>query len=315
MKWSKKRVLVTGAEGFIGSHLCNKLLEQNATIFALDSKRVLKNLQTIEKDVNFICGDVTNFDLIKSAIKDVDIVYHLAAQGCVHLSRKKPWETVYTNLIGSLNVLEAARITKGLELVVYPGSDKEYGELSINAFDENHPLDSINSPYDVSKIAADKLFFCYHFNYGIPAVVLRLSNVYGPKQSYRNVIPEFIKQALSYDRIIIGKGNKQDMPTRDFVFVSDVIKAFLVVAEQKDRSIGEVFNIGTGKRTNIVDLAKKILKLLSLPINIQFKGDYSTDIKNEVVSWDKARKLLKWYPNIELEDGLQKTIEYYKLAL
>lgn len=315
MEWSEKRILVTGAEGFIGSHLCTKLLEHDAKITAIDIKKDLNNLEEIKDNIIFICGDVTNFDVVKKVIKNVDIVYHLAAQGGVHISRKEPWETVYTNIIGSLNILEASRISGEPEIIVYPGSDKEYGELKIGPFEENHPLTSINSPYDVTKIAVDRLFFCYNLNYKLPTVVLRFSNVYGPKQSFRNVIPEFIRQALFNNEIVIKTGTSVNKITRDFVFIEDIIDSLLLVVEKKERAIGDVFNIGTGKSTDIIELAKKIFKLLNIPVKIKFQEEYSTDIKNEVVDWNKAKDILGWSYKVDLIDGLNRTVKHYKTKL
>lgn len=315
MDWSEKKVLITGAEGFIGSQLCYKLMEMKAKVLAFDrkSKSELKNLRMVETEIEYVCGDIAEFDLVKGVVDGVDIVYHLAAQGCVHESRSEPWNTAYTNIVGALNVLEACRISGRQEIIVYPGTDKEYGELDDGTFKENHSLSSINSVYDVSKIAADRLFLCYHLNYGLPATVLRISNVYGPRQSYRNAIPEFIRQALSCGAITLQQ-DENEVFTRDFVFVSDVISAMLLVVDKKEKSIGEVFNIGTGERTNIAELAKKILRFLDLPIVLNFRKarQYSVDLRNEVVDFSKANEVLDWHPSVSIEEGLRKTIEYYR---
>ena len=243
-------------------------------------------------------------------MKNIDIVYHIAAQSHVPLSWKYPVETIKTNAIGSLNVLESAK-EEGVELVIYAGSDKEYGNPKYLPLDEDHPL-LISSPYATSKILGDMLFNMYHEDYGLPIIVPRLSNVYGPRQSAEKVIPSTILQLIKTKKLMIRYGKKNHTSARDFIFISDVIRALLDVCEQKEKCVGETINFGSGNAIHIEDVAQLIIDTIGLEIKPEFDEMPIQDIPIEQVSFEKAKKMLGWSPLVSLEDGLKQTIEWYK---
>jgi dTDP-glucose 4,6-dehydratase len=309
------KVLVTGADGFIGSHLCEELLRRGSDVIAVDIKHRPVNLKDIRKDIVYVELDVTDLAEMERAMQDVDVVFHMAAQGCVHLSRKNPFDTISTNVMGSLNVVEAARKIGTLDVLIYPGSDKEYGELRSHSFVEDDPISSINSAYDVSKIASDRLFLCYHLNYGVPTAVLRFSNVYGPRQSYRNVVPEFVREALTNGAITVKRSGPTTRIVRDFVFISDIVNALMLTAEKKEKTIGQAINIGTGIGTSIESLAEIIVRLVNPTGSVRCTEDAVLDIQREIVNWHKALEILEWSPKTKLEDGLRQTIDWFRSQL
>lgn len=319
MKWSDKTVLVTGADGFLGSHLCDALVERGANVVALvrpSSRAVsssgwsLRNIAHLENRITIVWGDVRNAFSVLKAMRNVNIVYHLAAQSHVALSWEYPVETVETNILGSLNVLESAR-REGVGQAIYLGSDKEYGQPKYLPLDEDHPL-LISSPYATSKIFGDMLFNMYLKDYNLPTIVTRMSNVYGPRQSEEKVIPSFILCLLRGKKPRINLVNKNETPARDFVFISDVIQALLAIGEQKEKCIGEILNFGSGEATRIDDLALLIIQMMGLEIEPEYCELTSQDIPTEKVNFDKAKRLLGWKPLVTLEEGLKQTIEWYK---
>ena len=313
MVW-KKTVLVTGAGGFIGSHLVERLLKLDANVKAFvryNSRNDWGLLELLPKEelnkINIIMGDLRDSDAIRNAVKDVDIVFHLGALIAIPYSYIHPRETIETNIIGTLNVLTAVK-EFGIEKIVHTSTSEVYGTAQYVPIDEKHPLQG-QSPYSASKIGADKIAESFFLSYNLPVATIRPFNTYGPRQSARAIIPTIISQALVNKRVKIGS----TFPTRDLTFIEDTVNGFLKVVESNN-SIGEVINIGSNFEISIGDLAKKIVSMIDEKIPIDSEEKRKRPKRSEVqrlwVDNTKAKELLDWEPKYTLDIGLKKTIEW-----
>jgi UDP-glucose 4-epimerase len=298
-----KRILVTGGAGFIGSHLCKKLssISSKLTIYDNLSSGKVENVKHLPK-VHFVKADILDFKKLQSQVK-TDLIYHLAAQVVVPYSMENPIEDFETNARGTLNVLEKAR--KDDARVVFASSAAVYGNTTQLPTPETHGF-SPDSCYGLSKVVGEQYCNMYSKQYGLDVTIVRFANVYGPK--CHGVIHDFLaKISKNPEQLeIIGSG----MQSRDFVHIYDVVDALLLSATS-DAAIGETFNIGFGKTTTIINLAKIILDILGLskktiikPTNIPWQGD----IKTIWFDISKVKKTLKWTPRISLEDTLKELI-------
>jgi len=314
MKWNKKTVLVTGAGGFIGSHLTERLLEIGANVRAFvryNSRNDwgMLELLTGEKTDQFevISGDLRDGDTIRYIVKDVDIIFHLGSLISIPYSYIRPRETIETNILGALNILMAAK-EYGVEKIIHTSTSEVYGTAQYVPIDEKHPLQA-QSPYSASKIGADKIVESFYRSFDIPVAIIRPFNTYGPRQSARAVIPTIITQVLTRDKLFLGSLR----PKRDYTYVKDVVEAFIKVAESS-RSTGKVINIGSNFEIAIGDLANKIISLagknteiITDPVRIRPRG---SEVERLWCDNTKARKILKWKPKIPLDEGLKITIDW-----
>jgi len=298
-----KTIFVTGGAGFIGFHLCKKLSDftSNLTIYDNLSSGKMENVKHIPK-VHFVKADILNLKKLHSQEK-ADVIYHLAAQVVVPYSMENPIEDFETNARGTLNVLEKAR--KDDARVVFASSAAVYGNTTTLPTPESYGFNPA-SCYGLSKVVGEQYCNMYSKQYGLDVTILRFANVYGPR--CHGVIEDFLdKISRNPEKLeIIGTG----LQSRDFVHISDVVTA-LILSATSEVAIGETFNIGFGKTTKIIDLAKMILKILGLSdktvittTNVPWQGDINTiwfDIS-------KVKKVLKWHPKISLEDNLKKLI-------
>lgn len=309
-----KKVLVTGAGGFIGSHLVERLVQSGAGVRAFvryNSRGDPGLLRFIPADIanrmELIPGDLKDADAVRQAVDGCSLVFHLGAMISIPYSYKHPVEVATANLIGTLNVLTACR-DLGVERLIHTSSSEVYGTALSVPIDENHPLQG-QSPYSASKIGADKLVESYYCAYGLPAVTVRPFNTFGPRQSARGVIPTIITQALK--NRVIKLGNLDT--TRDFTYVSDTVAGFLKAA-QADNAVGRTFNLGTGVEIRIGDLVQKVAGLIGSDIEIHQDQDRMRPERSEVrqlISDNSlARSVLGWSPDVSLEEGLKRTIEW-----
>jgi len=262
MNWNKKSVLVTGAGGFIGSHLTEYLVELGANVKAFvryNSRNDWGMLELLPEEklsqIEVITGDLKDADAVRHAAKDVDIIFHLGSLIAIPYSYIHPRETIETNILGALNVLMAAK-ENNVEKVIHTSTSEVYGTARYVPIDENHPLQG-QSPYSASKIGADKIAESFYRSFNLPVAIIRPFNTYGPRQSARAVIPTIITQALTKEKIFLGSLH----PTRDYTYVKDVVEGFIKVAESS-KSVGEVINIGSNFEISIGDLANKIISLI-----------------------------------------------------
>ncbi len=310
--WQGKKVLVTGAGGFIGSHLVESLLAQGALVRAFirytsrNEAGFLQNVSGIP-ELEILAGDLTDESAVDGAVEGMEIVFHLGALISIPYSYQHPRQVVTSNVIGTLNVLMACR-RHGTQRLVHTSTSEVYGTARHVPIDEEHPLQG-QSPYSASKIGADKLVESFHCAYDLPAVTVRPFNTYGPRQSARAVIPTIISQALNRETIHLGNLDSK----RDFTYVSDTVAGFELAALAEGVE-GEVFNLGTGTEVSIGELAEMILQIVDRQVPIELDEQRLRPEKSEVDRLlsdnSYARRRLDWQPQVSLEDGLRKTVDW-----
>ncbi len=316
MRISDKTVLVTGAGGFIGSHLVESLVNQGSRVKALIHYNSMNNWGHLENTeivkqskIEVIAGDILDFNFIKKIIKDVDVVFHLAALISIPYSYSAPLLFYKVNVEGTINVLQSC-LENDVEKVVVTSTSEVYGTAQYTPINENHPLQA-QSPYSASKISAEKITQSYVLSFSLPASILRPFNTYGPRQSARAIIPTIITQALTSDTLNLGILT----PVRDMNYVEDSINGFVKLAES-EQLIGDVVNIGSGVGVTIEDIVLEIQKQLNKNLNIQHDNNRDRPEKSEVMELicdnKKAKEMLNWKSQYSLSDGIKNTIEYIK---
>jgi UDP-glucose 4-epimerase len=295
MRLEGKRVIVTGAKGFVGSHLCAELLRQGAEVVPLDVK----------------AGDAIDIrewpqvrDL-GTRLGNVDLVFHLAALMFVPYSFESPRETYEVNILGTLNILELCRLANIDKLVF--ASSYVYGNAQYLPIDEEHPLRPTN-PYAKSKVMGENLCKAYHDDYGLKCIILRPFNIYGEGQSESFLIPSVLRQILS------GRIELMDpKPRRDFLYISDAIEAY-VKAGQYDGSDFDIFNIGSGKSHSVEWVVTRIVQAWGQPLEVDYKNrTRKTEIMNTVANIEKAKNRLGWEPKVSIQDGIKRCVEWHTL--
>jgi len=314
MEWRDRKILVTGAGGFIGSHLVERLVNLGARVRAFvrynsrNDRGLLEVLPPFVKErTDVFMGDLRDPESVREAMGKVEIVFHLGALIGVPYSYVHPREVIDTNIIGTLNVLNAAK-DYGAKKVIHASTSEVYGTAQYVPIDEKHPLQG-QSPYSASKIGADKIAESFYRSYELPIAIIRPFNTYGPRQSARAVIPTIITQALTQDKVFLGSLE----PTRDFTYIEDVIDGFIKIAEI-DSIIGEVINLGSGFGLSIGELAKRIIFLIGKDVKIVPDSKRVRPPKSEVEKLiadnSKAMRLLHWEPKVSLDEGIKKTIKW-----
>ncbi len=315
--WRGRSVLVTGAGGFIGSHLCETLIEAGAQVTAMihyDSRPNRSNLEFLSpqslKALKIISGDVCDPFFVSSAVEGMDTVFHLAALIAIPYSYVAPQIYFRTNVEGTLNIAEAC-LRKKVRRLVHTSTSETYGTAVYTPIDEKHPLQG-QSPYSASKIGADKVVESYYCAFELPAVTLRPFNTFGPRQSARAVIPTMISQLLS-DAPTVKLGDLS--PVRDMNFVKDTAAAFLKVAEE-DRCIGGVFNCGSGRAHTVGDIYEMLQKITGRNKEVLTDENRRRPEKSEVFTLiADARRLTEftgWRQKFSLEDGLREAVEFVR---
>lgn len=320
--WINRKVLVTGAGGFIASHLVERLVDLGAQVRAFvryNSRNDpgLLGLLSREKleQMEIVAGDLRDLSGLKDSMRDCQTVFHLGALIAIPYSYLHPQEVVETNVLGTLNILLAGRETPGLERIVHTSTSEVYGTALRVPIDEAHPLQG-QSPYSASKIGADKLAESFHLSFGLPVVTLRPFNTYGPRQSARAVIPTIISQALTGDVIRLGNLDAR----RDLTYVSDTVEGFLLAA-QSNQAVGQTINLGTGTEVSIGQLTELILDILDSDA-VQYRPRVEveqgrlrpekSEVQRLLSDNSKARELLGWQPQVDLHEGLRRTIQWVR---
>ena len=319
MNWNNKKVLVTGAGGFIASHLVERLVGEGAQVRAFvryNSRNDVGMLRTVSPDVfsqlEVMRGDLRDIEAVRNAVRDSDTVFHLGALIAIPYSYVNPREVIDVNIMGTMNVLMAAR-DFGVRRVVHTSTSEVYGTAQYVPIDEAHPLQG-QSPYSASKIGADKIAESFYRSFDVPVVTLRPFNTYGPRQSTRAVITTIITQALTQNEVKLGSLE----PSRDFTFVTDTANGFLRVAEA-DNVLGEEINLGNDNTIRIGDLASKIFDIIGKTPNVVTDAQRVRPGKSEVMKlWasnKKAKEMIGWEPRVTLDEGLRLTIEWISAHL
>ncbi len=317
MNLKNKNVLVTGADGFIGSHLVEGLIKEECNVRAFVFYNFLNSwgwLDTLSKEkidkIDIFTGDVRDPNGVRQSINHIDIVFHLAALIAIPYSYHSPDTYVDTNIKGTLNILQAGRALK-CEKILITSTSEVYGTAKYVPIDETHPFQG-QSPYSATKIGADRIAESFYRSFNTPISIVRPFNTYGPRQSARAVIPTIITQLLlGKNEIKLGSLH----PTRDFVFVEDTVNGFIEIAKS-DKTIGEEINIATQQEISIGDLTRLIIKLLNSnakiitdPIRIRPK---KSEVERLLGDNEKIKRLTNWKQNYSLEKGLKATIKWFK---
>ncbi len=311
--WENRRILITGGTGFIGSWLAEDLVAKNATVSVFIKKDTLgtDSIKHLLDRIKIFYGDIKQKESISAAVKDQEIILHLAAYTQVLNSIENPIETFLVNVIGTLNLLEGIRNANEEQIFIFASTDKVYGEPNYLPIDETHPLNA-KSPYDASKLAADRLTASYFTTYGILASVARWSNTIGGRDAnYLRAVPDFVTSLLDGKPPTIRRTGED---IRDYMHVSDAIRGIEILAEKINSTKGQAFNFGTERPTRLIDLAKLILKTMQLENKFQplILGKYiQGEIDKQYLSAKAAREILNWKPQVSLEEAISKAIAWY----
>tara|TARA_B100000900_G_scaffold341981_1_gene305222 strand:+ start:6816 stop:7796 length:981 start_codon:yes stop_codon:yes gene_type:complete len=311
-----KKALVTGADGFIGSHLTEMLLEKGYNVRALSQYNSFNNWGWLENinlknNVDVISGDIRDPHFCKNITKDIDVIYHLAALIAIPFSYTSPESYVETNIKGTLNICQAAKENQ-ISRLIHTSTSEVYGTAKYVPIDEKHPLQP-QSPYSATKIAADAIAMSFYNSFDLPITIARPFNTYGPRQSARAIIPTIITQIASGKKEIkLG----DTTPTRDFNYVKDCCRGFIMLAES-EMTIGETINIGSNLEISIDQILNLIKELMSSNVTFTIENQRLRPKKSEVFRLlcdnKKIKDLIGYKPQVDIKDGLKKTIEWITL--
>lgn len=312
--WRDKQVLVTGAGGFIGSHLVERLVSLGAKVRAFvhyNSRGHWGHLEELlphqRERVDIFMGDLRDPGRVDEAVEGCETVFHLGALIAIPYSYRAPRDVVETNVNGTLNVL-ASSLRYKARRVVHTSTSEVYGTAQYVPIDEKHPLVG-QSPYSASKIGADQIALSYFRSFELPLVIARPFNTYGPRQSARAVIPTIITQALTQPQLMLGA----TFPTRDLNFVSDTVDGFVRMGEA-DGILGETINLGTGREASVKEVAEIVLKVVNRDIPLVFDANRlrpeASEVDRLLAEASKAKSLLAWTPKHTLEQGIEATVKW-----
>jgi CDP-glucose 4,6-dehydratase len=319
--WLNRNVLVTGATGFVGAHVTRSLVEQGARVTCLQRDAVRTNsfdLFDLRPRVTVVNGAVEDFALMERILNEyeVEAVFHLAAQALVGPANRSPLSTFESNIRGSYSLLEACRQSQTVKRIVVASSDKAYGTHEHLPYTEDYPLLGLFS-YDVSKVCTDVLARSYAHTYGLPIGVTRFANIYGPgDMRVSRIVTGTVVSALCNEAPVIRSDGTS---VREFVYVDDAVRGYLLLAKKVSEVRGEAFNFGTGERVQILDLVQRIIRLAGKEGQLKPRVMLQTKIEREIdaqyLSAEKARALLGWRAEVSLDEGLKHTIEWYRSHL
>jgi len=309
------KMLITGGAGFVGSHLCEKYVKEGHTVICLDNfmNGDLRNIRHLldYRSFKLVKGDIRDYDLIEKLARDVDVIFHLAAQIHVDRSYIEPRPTYDINVIGTQNILEAAKL-HDVQKVIYASTSEVYGSAQYAPINEEHPLNAPH-PYGASKIAADRMCYAYIHTFGLNITIMRLFNIFGPRQrdvGYGGVISIFTRRILNdIPPFIYGDGKQ----TRDYTYIEDAVNAY-DLALKYNKPLTEPINFGNGKEVTILDLANMIIDYCRRqgtikPIHVEPRP---SEVKRLISDSTKARNLLGWEPKYPLKKGINSFVEWYK---
>ena len=318
MFWKNRTAFVTGATGFVGAHIVRFLVENGARVVCLQRDAVRVNsldVFDLRRRVTVIQGAVEDYDLMARILNEYEIeaVFHLAAQALVGAANRSPLSTFEANIRGTYSLLEACRVSETVKRIVVASSDKAYGSHKTLPYEEDFPLQG-RFPYDVSKTCTDLLAQSFAHSYDLPVAITRSANIYGPgDMNLSRIIPGTILSVLQNERPII---RSDGTPVRDFIFADDIAQAYLLLAENIDEIKGEAFNFGSGEPVQMLALVEKIVRLMDkeseLDPLIMLKTKIEREIDAQYLGAEKIFKKFGWKPATGLDQGLTKTIEWYK---
>jgi len=312
--YAGKQVLVTGAGGFIGSHLTEELVRLGAKVrvfLRYNSQNRQGLIECLPKDIqgslDIFWGDLRDPQSVAKAVSGIRIVFHLGALIGIPYSYLNPLGVVQTNVVGTANILNACKDHQ-VEKLIHTSSSEVYGTAQYAPINEVHPLQG-QSPYSATKIGTDTLAESYYRSFALPVAILRPFNTYGPRQSTRAIIPTIITQALTRERINLGSLE----PRRDFTYVTDIVDAFLRIGRCQD-ALGQTINVGSGQELSIRDLVKRISSILKKDVRIECEPvrvrPKKSEVERLICDNRRAKEILQWEPKVALDEGLSKTIRW-----
>ncbi len=318
--WKDKPVLITGITGFVGSSLAVRLVDLGARVVGLVRDEVPRsNFQRLglEKIVTVVRGNLEDYPLIEWTINEyiIEVVYHLGAQTIVGTANRSPLSTFKANIEGTWNLLEACRGKSHIQAVAIASSDKAYGTHKELPYREDFPLNP-EYPYDVSKACADFITRSYFKTYGLPVVITRFANIYGPGDiNFSRIVPDMMRSVLEGRNPVI---RSDGTPERDYLYIDDVTDLFLLLAERIKETKGEIFNAGHNKPASVLTLVETVIRLsgrTDLKPAVLGKGSLHGEIDQQWLDGAKVKHVLGWEPCVSLEEGIRKTIEWHQELL
>ncbi len=311
----QSNILVTGATGFIGSHLVEELLKHNSgniiCTYRSQNPRSYFNSQKLFEKVTLVNCDVKDFKKVFDIITkyNIDIVFHFAAQAIVGTAYKNPLEALETNIMGTANILEACRLKGELKSIVIVSSDKAYGKSMELPYKETSPLKG-DHPYDVSKSSADLITQTYFKTYGLPVVVSRFSNVFGEGDlNFSRLIPGVLESIIKKQEFLIRSNGGM---VREYTYVKDIVEGCIKLAQKTESIMGESFNFGSKNIFSVMEVIEKIQETLSEKVNYTILNIAKNEIPQQYLDWTKANARLDWSPKTSFEEGIKKTFNWYK---
>lgn len=314
--WNNKNVFVTGGTGFLGSYLVKKLVNSGANVTVLVRDYIPKSNMYIGeeyKSINVVSGKLEDYDIFERILGEyeIDTIFHLAAQAIVGVANKNPLGTFSSNIQGTWNVLEAARRSPLVKQIIVASSDKAYGDQEKLPYDENMPLQG-KHPYDVSKSCTDLIAQTYYETYKLPVCITRCGNLYGGGDlNFNRIIPQTIQLVLNGEAPLIRSDGSF---IRDYFYVEDAVDAYIALAEkvQEYNLGGQAFNFSNEIQLTVLELVDKILNIMGSDLKSVILNQGSNEIKHQYLSAKKARDILGWSPKYTIDEGLRKTVEWYK---
>ena len=314
--WKGKNVFITGCTGLLGSWLTKALVERGANVTGLIRDLVPKsnlNWSGFNKKITIIRGELEDYFLLERALNEyeIDSVFHLGAQTIVTIANRNPISTFETNIKGTWNLLEACRRSPKIQKIVFASSDKAYGAQEKLPYNETNPLEG-SHPYDVSKSCADLLCRSYYETYHLPVCITRCGNFYGGGDlNFNRIVPGTIRSVLNKEQPIIRSNGKM---IRDYFYIEDGVEAYLTLAEKMDEDNihGQAFNFSNEEPLTVLEIVDKILAVMDCELEPIILNKSSNEIESQFLSANKARKILKWKPRYTMENGLKKSIDWYK---
>jgi len=315
--WTNRNVLVTGITGFIGSCLANRLVKLGANVVGLVRDEAVKtnyHFTKLQNQITVVHGKLEDYFLVERAINDyeVDTIFHLGAQPLVTIANRSPLSTFKTNIEGSWNVLEACRGKEHVKAIIVASTDKAYGTHKKLPYQETYPLKAVY-PYDVSKACTDFIAQSYSKTYGLPVVITRFANVYGPGDvNFSRIIPAAILAALEGRSPLI---RSDGTPERDYLYVDDITELYTLLAQNIELTKGEAFNAGHKKPISVINVVKKVLRVAGrsdLKPKLLSSGKIHGEIDRQWLDGSKVKKMIGWEPSVNLDAGIRKSLPWYK---
>lgn len=317
MKLQGKNILVTGGAGFVGSHLVEELLKKKgANIYVVDIFKRPNSYfykRRLDQRVTLIDMDITDYDVVFDLITktQIEVLFHLAAQPIVEIAYENPRRTLDTNIKGTVNLLECARLIDRIEAIIVASSDKAYGKLRTDSYDEASPLAG-DHPYDVSKSAADLIAGAYHATYGIPVVTTRFGNIYGEGDpNVSRIIPSIMESIINNTVLQLRSDGKH---VRDYLYVKDVARGYILLAENIDKTSGEAFNFGSKDTYSVLDLMRRVEKTLGIKIDYKINNNAKNEIPYQTLKYEKVKKIVGWEPKYNISTSAKQILDYERKA-